>query len=191
MQDGKKIRGRPRAFDEGEARRKILETFWERGLAAVSLDDLSEATAMKRPSLYGAFGNKEAMYLQALRDFGEHFREPARQLLKSDDCRKGLEGFFAGALELYHCGDRGCMLVCTAATEAPSSPAVRAVLEQVLADLDRLLVRQFSRFYPDGEVRGKLAASLLHSLAVRIRAGLPEGEVKRLKDEALDLLCRS
>ncbi len=181
------MRGRPRAFDESEARRKILETFWERGLTAVSLDDLSEATGMKRPSLYGAIGNKESMYLGALSDFSKLFHEPAARLMQSPDCRPGLEEFFASALGLY--GDRGCLLVCTAATEARSSPVIKDALADVLNQLDGLMVRYFAKFSNDSEARGHLAASLLHSVAVRCRAGLPENELRRLISRALDVLC--
>ena len=156
-------------------------------MAAVSLDDLSEATGMKRPSLYGAFGNKEFMYLGALSDFSKLFQEPAARLMQSSDCRQGLEEFFASALGLY--GDRGCLLVCTAATEARSSRAVKRALTEVLEQLDGLMVRFFAKFTPDGEARGRLAASLLHSVAVRCRAGLPEQDLRRLISGALDILC--
>ena len=44
-------------------------TFWQKGYAATSLDDLSKATGLVRPSLYAAFGNKEEMFLRAMDDF--------------------------------------------------------------------------------------------------------------------------
>ena len=64
-------RGRPRAYDPDAALRAARDIFWVKGYAATSLDDIVEATGMNRPSLYAAFGDKEAIYLAALKMQGE------------------------------------------------------------------------------------------------------------------------
>src|SRR3954452_12779539 len=66
----KRTRGRPRAYDPDEALAKAMGAFWDHGYAATSLDDISAATGMNRPSLYAAFGDKQAIYLKAI----EHYR---------------------------------------------------------------------------------------------------------------------
>ena len=67
MDDNHHIRrGRPRTYDPGEALERATEAFWRQGYSATSLDALSEATRMNRPSLYGAFGDKHALYTTAL-----------------------------------------------------------------------------------------------------------------------------
>ena len=48
-----KRRGRPRAYQPDVALGKALDLFRKDGFAATSLDDLSAATGMNRPSLYG------------------------------------------------------------------------------------------------------------------------------------------
>src|SRR5215472_6326942 len=55
-------RGRPRAYDEEAALAEAMRVFWTGGYAATSLDELSAATRMNRPSLYAAFGDKHALY---------------------------------------------------------------------------------------------------------------------------------
>src|SRR5258708_35519142 len=60
-----KRRGRPRAYQPEVALGKALELFRKGGFAATSLDDLSAATGMNRPSLYGAFGDKRELYIKA------------------------------------------------------------------------------------------------------------------------------
>src|SRR5258706_534930 len=52
-----KRRGRPRAYQPDVALGKALDLFRRDGFAATSLDDLSAATGMNRPSLYGAFAD--------------------------------------------------------------------------------------------------------------------------------------
>ena len=53
-------RGRPRAFEPETALNQAMDVFWKDGFAATSLDDLSAATGLNRPSLYGAFGDKRS-----------------------------------------------------------------------------------------------------------------------------------
>ena len=61
-----RTRGRPRQYDPRQALAKAMDTFWRNGYAGTSMDDLSAATKMNRPSLYGAFGDKRQIYLSAL-----------------------------------------------------------------------------------------------------------------------------
>src|SRR5678816_734398 len=67
VQKEERRRGRPRSFDEGEVLEKARAVFWDLGYSATSLDDIVRATGLNRPSLYGAFGDKHALYIAALR----------------------------------------------------------------------------------------------------------------------------
>lgn len=58
-------RGRPRKFEHGVALDAALQTFWTKGYRGASMDDLTGAMAMNKPSLYAAFGAKEELYLAA------------------------------------------------------------------------------------------------------------------------------
>ena len=69
-----KRRGRPRAYQPEVALGKALDLFRKDGFAATSLDDLSAATGMNRPSLYGAFGDKRELYIKSY----QRYRDDAR-----------------------------------------------------------------------------------------------------------------
>ena len=43
-----------------------MAVFWHAGYSGTSLDDITAGTGMNRPSLYGAFGDKRALYLHTL-----------------------------------------------------------------------------------------------------------------------------
>ncbi|MGH8080356.1 MAG: TetR/AcrR family transcriptional regulator, partial [Lysobacter sp.] len=64
-------RGRPRAYEPEIALRQAADAFWKAGYAGTSLDDISAATGMNRPSLRAAFGDKRELYIKALNDYWE------------------------------------------------------------------------------------------------------------------------
>ena len=64
-------RGRPRGFDRAAALAKATRLFWEKGYEATSISDLTEALGIGAPSLYAAFGSKEALYTEALNYYCE------------------------------------------------------------------------------------------------------------------------
>lgn len=63
--------GRPRAFCVDTALNQALEVFWRKGYEGASLNDLTEAMGINRPSLYAAFGSKEELFRLALDRYAE------------------------------------------------------------------------------------------------------------------------
>lgn len=187
-------RGRPPTYDRNGAARAIRDTFWRRGFAATSLDELAAATGMGRPSLYGAFGDKRAMYLGALERFAEEMRAAALASLAAPRLCEALQGFYTGAIATYTAGPdgaRGCLVLCTAAAEAAGDAEVRAALAQTIAALDAAFVARFEQGREDGELArdaeprllGRLASCVLQSIALRARAGASPDELRGVAEE--------
>ncbi|QLP96663.1 MAG: helix-turn-helix transcriptional regulator [Rhodoblastus sp.] len=94
----KRPRGRPRGFCRDAALAAIGEVFARKGFAETTLDDLGAATGLTRPSLYAAFGDKEAAYLAALAHYGESAAARTGQALARPGRLVGrLSGLFAEA----------------------------------------------------------------------------------------------
>ena len=194
-----KRRGRPRAYDPAQALSRAADTFWKAGFAGTSLDDLSEATGMNRPSLYAAFGDKRDLYLKTLEYYREESRALARAALADDPpLRLFLKRFYDKALELYlDDGPRGCYSIGTAATVAAVDDQVRAFLADSMRSTDSFLKHQIEKAKERGEIArdadpaalAYLATATLHTLAVRSRAGITRKELDALADAAIGVIC--
>lgn len=195
-----KVRGRPRQFDRDEVLDRALELFWARGLSGTSLDELSVAMNMKRPSLQNAFGDKESLYRHVLERFVERMKAQSGALLFNEpDLETALGKFFDAAIKVYCTPEPalGCLVMCTATLEASTHPEVRGDLKQVIAELDELLSARFSQakeagqLPPGADVRNlaQVTQSILHSVALRSRAGESKASLRRMTRAAVKMLC--
>jgi AcrR family transcriptional regulator len=193
-------RGRPRAYDPETALRRALGVFWDSGYAATSLDDLSAATGMNRPSLYAAFGDKREIYRKAI----EHYRATARTGMREAldyerPLRDAIKGVYDRALEMYYSGEkgRGCFLIATAVTEAVSDPELRAGLRDGFEAIEQAFERRIRHAREQGELPdsadtvalAKLASAFLYYLAIRSRAGEQREALEAGAEIAVDLVC--
>lgn len=196
--EGKK-RGRPRAYDPEVALAKATETFWETGYAAASLDALSAATGMNRPSLYGAFGDKSALYQAAL----ERYREQGRQTMKvalgtPGTLRESLTRFYAAGLDIYlGGGPRGCFLIGSGLSQAPADEAIRETVAAGVHELDAGLTRRLTIAQDAGDLPAsadpaalaKVVSAMLNAMAVRARLGESRAALEALAKTTIDLVC--
>ena len=196
-----KRRGRPRAYQPEIALGRALELFRKGGLAATSLDELSAATGMNRPSLYGAFGDKRELYIKSYQRYRDDARAAMRGIFREAiPIRKRLERIFAVALGIYlsgEAGPRGCFTVVTAASDAVADPEIRAMVIEGLTELDKAFAFSFRTARENGElpaaadpaVLAQMASATLHSIAIRARAGIPRKELEAMAKGAIDVLC--
>src|SRR3979490_2869979 len=107
-----KRRGRPRPYPPEVALGKALDLFRREGFREPSLDDLSAATGMNRPSLYGAFGDKRELYIKSYQRYRADAREAMIDIFRDElPIRKRLERIYTVALDIYlsgEAGPRGC-----------------------------------------------------------------------------------
>jgi AcrR family transcriptional regulator len=201
VQNSAKRRGRPPAYVPEVALARATKAFWESGFAATSLDDLAAATGMNRPSLYGAFGDKHALYLRALAAYWNASRLAMADALAPDrPLHEGLRRVYSIALDLYFPPNgqpRGCFLIGTATTEAMRDADVRETLAEALREIDAALEVRLRLGQERGELAAQadprilamLAAATLHTLALRSRAGASRAELEMLADGAVALIC--
>ncbi|HLZ04063.1 MAG TPA: TetR/AcrR family transcriptional regulator [Bradyrhizobium sp.] len=197
-----KRRGRPRAYQPDVALGKALDLFRKDGFAATSLDDLSAATGMNRPSLYGAFGDKRELYIKSYQRYRDDARTRMINLFRDEiPIRKRLERIYAAALDIYLGGEspRGCFTVMTAASEAVFDPEIRAMVLDGFGELDKAFASCFRKARETGElaesadpiVLSQLASATIHTIAIRARAGVPRRELEAIVKGAIDVMLRA
>jgi AcrR family transcriptional regulator len=177
-----------------------MEVFWEAGYAGTSLDDLGAGMQMNRPSVYAAFGDKEALYLEALRRYRDATRAGIASALSPErSLREGLRTVYAGAIQLYFHGSRGrgCLMLSTAVTEAARSDKVRELLRGTVRALDEEFEKRIRLARDEGEVPktadvptlAKMASAVLDTLSIRARAGEERAELEAIAAASIDLIC--
>lgn len=172
--------GRPRSFDSAVALDSAAEVFWAQGFADTSLDDLSAAMGMGRPSIYNAFGDKQALFIRAL----ERFRDttgsaPLRAMDTEDSIRDALDAFFRRIVE-YTTADRS-HLGCLIGSIAPATdiPQVRRFLNENLAATETQIADRLSAAVERGQLPSdyapqqgaRRAINAMLSLGARARLG--------------------
>ena len=178
-----------------------MDVFWREGYAATSLDEISAATGLNRPSLYGAFGDKRALYIQAYRRYREQVRDEFAPLIAAQvPLRDKLRGILTAALDLYLSGEtgpRGCFTVLTASSDAVGDPEIRAMVEEAIAAMDCAFERLFAAARKAGELPpeadprrlARLTSAVLHTLSIRARAGLPKDDLEPIVEDAVATIC--
>jgi AcrR family transcriptional regulator len=199
--DEPKRRGRPRAYQPEIALGKALDLFRQEGFAATSLDDLSAATGMNRPSLYGAFGDKREIYIKSYARYRADARAAMTEIFREDlPIRQRLRKLYEAALDIYLSGEtgpRGCFTVMTATSEAVADPDIRAMVLEALSELDKAFAACFRMAKDKGELSGtadpavlaQLASATLHTIAIRARARVPRKQLEAIASGAIDMMC--
>jgi AcrR family transcriptional regulator len=194
-------RGRPRAYDAEAALKQATDTFWRAGYSGTSLDSIAAATGMNPPSLYAAFGNKRALYLEALAHYWEISLAATREALAEDrPLGESLMIAYEAALSIYFSGKgsaRGCFVIGTAVTEAGEDAAIRSSVAAGLRMIDADFEARFRTARETGELKhdadpaalAVLASATMHTIAIRARAGARRAELREIARMAVSVIC--
>jgi len=188
-------RGRPRGFDLEQALDRALNVFWRKGFEGASLPDLTRAMRINRPSLYAAFGNKEALFRRALDRYAQGPACYVREALEAPTAREVagrlLRGAAAGLTDPRH--PRGCLLVQGALSCGDAAEGVRAELCSRRAAGEAAIRRRMQRARREGDLPAgadpadlaKYLATMIHGLAVQAAGGAKTEQLRRVAETAL------
>jgi TetR/AcrR family transcriptional repressor of nem operon len=146
---------RPREFDVDAAVERAMQVFWAKGYEPTSLDDLCEATGLGRSSLYAAFGDKHALYLDALARYEEGSAARLNEALtRPVPVREAIAGFIARLIDdiVAGPGRRGCFIGNCAAELARDDREAAARVRRSLERIETAFRDALGRAKARGEI---------------------------------------
>jgi AcrR family transcriptional regulator len=187
--------GRPRAFDTEKALDSALRVFWEKGYEGTSLSDLTEAMGINRPSLYAAFGDKEALFRKVVNRYCEGPAAYVREALKEPTARAVVERLLRGAVDLLSDPNnpKGCLMVQGALSCGDRADAMRQELNSLRAAGDAEIRERLERAKSDGDLppdidAGNLAryfTTVFRGMGIQAAGGASRDELLGVVETAL------
>ena len=182
--------GRPRGFDRDAALEAAMLLFWRKGFAATSMSDLCDAMGISSPSLYAAFGSKEALYLEAVEYYARTIGPPVwDKLAEGATARAGIENLLIAwteSLPKSRATPAGCMALLAAVGDEWPAAIVRVVKKVRLEMLGTLRSR-----LETAVARGELPASTDIDGLSRFYLSVFQGMAVQAKDGATSAELRA
>jgi AcrR family transcriptional regulator len=169
-------RGRPRAFDRDAALAKATRLFWEKGYEATSISDLTEALGIGAPSLYAAFGSKEALYTEALNHYCESNAALVwGQFFSAGTAREAVRSFLVDSAAVLTGTvvdiPRGCMVTLSSVGSEGHSALGALVQRNRAVTLERLMTR-LGQAVADGEIPRSTDLRALARFVQTVQSGM-------------------
>jgi AcrR family transcriptional regulator len=167
-------RGRPRSFDRNTALDAATLVFWRRGYAEASMAELCQAMGINSPSLYAAFGSKEALFTEALgryaTTYGPRIWDP---LDAGTTARDGVENWLMASAAILPGGCRpgGCM-VTLAAIGGDGAPQLSGLLREGRAEGLRRITARLARGVAEGDVPATADAAAMARFYLGVQQGM-------------------
>ena len=146
--------GRPREFERDDALDKAMQLFWSQGYEATGVAELCSHMGLGRQSLYNTFGDKEALFNEALRHYREARLRPMVESLRGsgsglENVRRILDAWETTGAQT---AQRGCLMANSIAEFGMRDTRFSSVLGQMLGEMEDAFTHALERARADGEL---------------------------------------
>lgn len=188
-------RGRPRTFERTEALRRAMDLFWEQGYEGTSISELAATMGINSPSLYAAFGSKEALFREAVAFYDETTGEATASALREPTARRAMEALLRNNLAAYTDPGtpRGCMIVLAANIGKTRNEEVRQYVAEYRRNTISMLQDRLRQGIEDGDVPpdtdiaaiSAFFTTVLHGLSIQAHDGASREELDDVASAAM------
>ncbi|WP_315759358.1 MULTISPECIES: TetR/AcrR family transcriptional regulator [unclassified Bradyrhizobium] len=146
--------GRPRTFDRDTALDQAMEVFWRHGYEGATIAQLTDAMGINPPSLYAAFGSKEALLRAALDRYTARREAWMDEVLSAPTAREVTARMLMGVAEKQTdpSNPPGCLLVQGGLACGSGSANVPFELAARRAQTEEQLRQRFDRAKGEGDL---------------------------------------
>jgi TetR/AcrR family transcriptional regulator, transcriptional repressor for nem operon len=167
--------GRPREFNETVALQAATDQFWQHGYEATSMRDLAASMGLTAPSLYNAFGDKQALFARALQRYLDcTTRNRLHRYETSLRPKQAIRRFFAEIVD-HSINDRqrkGCFLVTPALEIAPHDAKCRTTIAAQFGDIEAFFKRCILAGQAEGTISAEIEADEIAGLLLGVLLGI-------------------
>ena len=187
---------RPRGFDELEVLENLMKVFWDKGYEATSMQDLVKASGLLKGSLYGAFGDKQTIYLTALKHYNRTRMHAQIEILNGvGSVRQKISRLFDNVIEATKRGvfAGGCLLCNASLEKAVTDNLVKNEIKTTIRRLKVAIVDAVKKEGVNEDQAASLAAFIISAYfgtRVLAKAGAPAAMIGETRDHCLQLLPR-
>ena len=146
--------GRPREFERDEALDKAMDLFWSQGYEATGVAQLCAHMGVGRQSLYNTFGDKDALFTEALGRYRKLRLQPMIAGLRGpgsglDNVRRLLQSWEQASADVAH---KGCLMANSIAEFGMREPLFAKELGSMLGEIEAAFTHALERAQDDGEL---------------------------------------
>jgi AcrR family transcriptional regulator len=187
--------GRPRSFNTEEALDSAMQVFWRKGYEGASLSDLTAAMGINRPSLYAAFGDKEALFRKVLDRYNNGPAAFVCRALNQPSARRAIERLMNGTVDMATGSGHppGCLFVQGALACSEGAQAIRNDLILRRKAAQKAILQRLKRAQREGDLAAsanpaelaRYIVTVLQGIAVQAAGGARKNELRRVIQTAL------
>ncbi|WP_426191050.1 TetR/AcrR family transcriptional regulator [Massilia sp. DWR3-1-1] len=195
MKEPRKKIGRPLSFDRAAALERAMHAFWRHGYETTSVAELTSAMGVTAPSLYAAFGDKQALFLEAMRLYAGDSAAIGAALAAAPSARDGI----AAMLRASACAftdaatPPGCLLASATASGSRAAAPVQAAVAAVRGEVGQIVRRRIEAdrstgrlpVATDAQALADLAIGVIQGMSVLARDGVPRARLLALAEQAV------
>jgi len=179
--------GRPRTFDRDAALTRAMHVFWEKGFEGTTMADLVKTIGVKAPSVYAAFGNKDAIFKEAVALYNGLVAEGPLKELKAPTIYEAVKNSLHKNVEFFTnpATPSSCLVMSAAINCAPENKGHVDDLRQNRAYYKDAFRQRFELAIKDGQLLdGADAKSLaeyfttfVQGMAIRAKDGSTKSDL--------------
>ncbi len=180
--------GRPRTFDKDQALSKAMLVFWEKGYEGTTMSDLVDAIGMKPPSIYAAFGNKDALFTEVVAHYLPIIVNGQLNVLSNTpNIKTAVAKTMDAAVHLFASDDNPhtCLIMTAAINTSPDHLSHVATLKNLRSNYRKTWATRFEQAKADQQITeaadpnalASYFATLVQGMALSARDGASKNDL--------------